>query len=221
MGVFEIISETLFFRFMLICQKFSQRNDMGLSMATRTPVKTISLEEYFAQEEQAKERHEYVKGEIRLMPGGTPRHNDISGNIFIALKLALKKQPYKVYHVDQRLWIPSEEVLTYPDVLIASKPLIFQEGRKDTILNACVVAEVLSPSTRNYDHVTKFQYYRSIPEFQEYLLIEQDRIYVEHYVRIESKKWSLTEYTEIEDVIALQSVGCELALADVYEDVEV
>ena len=189
-------------------------------MATQTPVKTISLEEYFAQEELATERHEYIKGEVRLMAGGTPKHGDISLNTAIAFKFALKKQPYKVYHVDQRLWIPSPQVLTYPDVMIASKPLVMQEGRKDTILNACVVAEVLSPSTRNYDYVEKFQYYRSIPEFQDYLLIEQDRIYVEHYVRVEAKKWSLTEYTEIEDVIKLESVGCEITLADIYEDIE-
>ncbi|OKH18437.1 Uma2 family endonuclease [[Limnothrix rosea] IAM M-220] len=189
-------------------------------MATQAPVKTISPEEYLAQEELATERHEYIKGEVRLMSGGTPKHNDLSGNLFVAFKLALKKQPYKVYHVDQRLWIPSQQIFTYPDVMVASKPLVMQEGRKDTILNACLVAEVLSPSTKNYDRSEKFQYYRSISGFQEYLLIEQEQIFVEHYVKVEAKKWSLTEYTEIEDVIKLESIDCEIALADVYEDIE-
>jgi len=189
-------------------------------MTTQTPTKTISPEEYLAQEEQSTERHEYIKGEIKLMAGGTPKHNELSGNSYIALKLALKKCPYTVFHADQRLWIPSQQIFTYPDVMVTTKPLVFQEGRKDTVLNACLIVEVLSLSTRNYDHGEKFQYYRSIPEFQEYLLIEQDRIYVEHYYRVDAKKWSLTEYTEIEDVIALGSVECEISLANIYEDIE-
>ncbi|NJN73312.1 MAG: Uma2 family endonuclease [Limnothrix sp. RL_2_0] len=189
-------------------------------MATETLVKIISPEEYLAQEEQSTDRHEYINGEIRLMAGGTPKHSQLSGNLFFALKLALKKRPYLVFLADQRLWIPSQQIYTYPDVMVVSKPLAMQEGRKDTILNACLVAEVLSNSTKNYDRSEKFHYYRSIPEFKEYLLIEQDRIYVEHYVRVDAKKWSLTEYTEIEDVISLGSVDSEIALVDIYEDID-
>lgn len=151
------------------------------------------------------------------MAGGTPKHNELSGNLYIALKLTLKKQPYKVFHVDQRLWIPSQQIYTYPDVMVTPVPLMMQEGRKDTVLNACLVAEVLSNSTKNYDRSEKFHYYRSIPEFQEYLLIDQEEIYVEHYQKTNPKQWSLTEYTEIGDVIPLTSVGCEIALADIYD----
>ena len=189
-------------------------------MATQTPVKTISPEEYLAQEEQATERHEYIKGEIRLMSGGTPQYSKISFKTAIALSFALKKQPYEIFHVDQRLWIPSQQIHTYPDVMVTHKPLVMLEGRKDTVMNACFVAEVLSPSTRNYDQGDKFQYYRSIPEFQDYLLIEQDRVSVSHYNRIEAQQWRLTEYTNIEDIIQLESLGCEVAIADIYEDVE-
>jgi len=187
-------------------------------MTTQTPTKTISPEEYLAQEEQSTDRHEYIKGEIRPMAGGTPKHHKLSFNTAIALKLALKKQPYEIFHADQRLWIPSQQIYTYPDVMVKTKPLVFQEGRTDTVLNACLIAEVLSPSTTNYDRSEKFQYYRSIPEFQEYLLIEQDRIYVEHFYRLDAKKWSLTEYTELENVISFGSVDCEISLADIYED---
>ncbi|AFY40305.1 protein of unknown function DUF820 [[Leptolyngbya] sp. PCC 7376] len=190
-------------------------------MATQTLVKTISPEEYLAQEEQATERHEYIKGEVQLMTGGTPNHNELSGNLYVSLKLALKKSPYRIFVLDQRLCIPSPQIYTYPDVMVAAKPVVLQEGRKDTLLSACLIAEVLSPSTKNYDRSEKFEYYRSIPDFQDYLLIAQDRVYVEHFVRVEAKKWSLTEYTEIDDVIRLDSVGCEMALADIYEGVEV
>lgn len=189
-------------------------------MVTKTPAKTISPEEYLAQEEQATERHEYIQGKIKLISGGTPQHSKISFSTVIAFRFALKKQPYEVFHVDQRLWIPSQQIFTYPDVMITAKPLVMLEGRKDTVMNAYLAAEVLSPSTRNYDRGDKFQYYRSIPEFQDYLLIEQDRISVEHYSQIETQKWSLTEYTNIEDAIQFESLGCDIALADIYEDIE-
>jgi Uma2 family endonuclease len=187
-------------------------------MTTQTPTKTISLEKYLAREEQAIDRHEYIQGEVRVVPSECLCHSSICGNLMVALATGLKSKPYNIFHAAQRLWIPSPQVFTYPDVMVTTKPLVFQEGRTDTVLNACLIAEVLSPSTTNYDRSEKFQYYRSIPEFQEYLLIEQDRIYVEHFYRLDAKKWSLTEYTEIEDVISFGSVGCEISLADIYED---
>lgn len=189
-------------------------------MTTQTLVKPLTPAAYLEQEVASETRNEYRNGEIIPMAGGTPKHNQISGNSYIAFKLALKKQPYAVFHVDQRLWIPAQQIYTYPDVMVTAKPLTLQEGRKDTVLNPCLIAEVLSKSTKNYDRSEKFIYYRSIASFKEYLLIEQDRVYVEHFYQTDLKKWSLTEYTEIDDVIILESVGIELSLADIYEDTE-
>jgi Uma2 family endonuclease len=190
-------------------------------MPTETLVKSLSPQEYLSQEELAIERHEYIKGKLNPMRGGTPRHNTISGNLFINLKLALKKQSYGVFLTDLRLWIPDPEVYTYPDVMVTGKPLVMQAGRKDTVMNVYLIAEVLSPSTKNYDRSEKFDYYRAIPEFQDYLLIEQDRVWVEHYTRLNEKQWNLTQYRELDEVIRLESVGCDVALADIYDDVEI
>lgn len=189
-------------------------------MATQALAKTISPAEYLAQEEIAIERHEYIAGQVRVVPSECLRHSSLGVNVMFVLGIALKHQPYYVAHAAQRLWVPQPQVYLYPDVMVASKPLVLQEGRDDTVMNIRFAAEILSPSTRNYDRSEKFHYYRSIPEFQEYLLIEQDRVFVEHYVRTEAKKWRLTEHTEIEDVIKLESVDCEMAIADIYEDVE-
>ena len=170
--------------------------------------------------EKAIDRHEYIAGQVRVVLSECLRHSSLGGNVMFALGMALKRKPYYVAHAAQRVWIPLHQVYIYPDVMVASKPLVLQEGRDDTVMNIRFAAEILSLSTKNYDRSEKFHYYRSIPEFQDYLLVAQDRVYVEHYVRLEAKKWSLTEYTEIEDVIQLESVGCEISLADIYEDVE-
>ena len=115
-----------------------------------------TLEEYLDFEVNSSERHEYINGEIRLMTGGTPNHNQIALNLSGTLNFALKRQPYRVFVTDQRLWIPEKRLYTYPDIIVIQGDIQLQEGRKDTITNPLIIAEVLSASTRNYDKDEKF-----------------------------------------------------------------
>jgi Uma2 family endonuclease len=80
--------------------------------------KNYTLEEYLELESNAEERHEYIDGEIVLMPGGTPNHNRIVSNLYAALNFAFKRQPYDVFVTDQRLWIPQKRIYTYPDIMV-------------------------------------------------------------------------------------------------------
>jgi len=152
-------------------------------MIAQTEKKIYTAEEYLDLETASEIRSEYRNGEIIPMTGGTPNHNDIAGNLYILLKLALKGKDCRTFYADQRLWIPSVSLYTYPDVMVVPKPLELQTGRKDTVTNPCFVAEVLSKSTQNYDGSEKFAAYRAIPTFKKYLLIDQYRIHVEHYVK--------------------------------------
>ena len=98
--------------------------------------------------------------------------------------------------------------------------LQLQQGRKDTITNPLIIAEVLSNSTRNYDKDKKFAAYRTIPTFQEYLLIDQYTIQVEQYFKTAQKQWIFSEYNELEETISLNSVDFQITLADIYDTVE-
>jgi Uma2 family endonuclease len=120
-------------------------------MVTQLAKKTYTIDEYLELEIASETRNEYRNGEIIPITGGTPNHNDISGNLYLLLKPLLKAKGFRVFHVDQRLWIPDIKIHTYPDVMVAPKPLEMQDGRKDTITNPCFIAEVLSKSTQNYD----------------------------------------------------------------------
>jgi Uma2 family endonuclease len=131
--------------------------------------KVFTPEQYLALEVEAEECHEYIDGEIFLMPGGMPNHNRIVLNLAAALNFALKRQPYDVFVTDQRLWIPDRRIYTYPGVMVVQGELQLQEGRKDTIINPLAIAEILSKSTESYDRIGKFASYRTIPSFQEYL----------------------------------------------------
>jgi Uma2 family endonuclease len=186
----------------------------------QTEKKTYSLEEYFEQELVAETRSEFRDGDIIPMTGGTPEHNEIAGNLYILLKSALKGQNYRTFYVDQRLWIPAVSLNTYPDVLVVSKPLEFQAGRTDTLTNACFIAEVLSKSTRNYDRGEKFVAYRTIPSFQEYLLIDQYQVHVEHHLKTGANQWVFSEYRDLVDIVSLNTFNLKIQVADLYETIE-
>lgn len=154
------------------------------------------------------------------MTGGTPDHNEIIANLIGVLKLLLKGKPYRTFSSDQRLWVPQLNNYTYPDVMVVAKPIELQPGRTDTITNPLLIAEVLSKGTKAYDRDEKFAAYRSIPSFQEYLLIDQYRVQVEQYSKTEANKWIFSEYSSTGDRLTLTSVPVEISVADLYENIE-
>ncbi|WP_427159914.1 Uma2 family endonuclease [Aliinostoc sp. HNIBRCY26] len=179
-----------------------------------------SPEEYLEMEVNSEEKHEYIDGQIIFMAGGTPNHNKLAGNLYAAILYALKRQPYEVYNSDQRLWIPNRRIHTYPDVMVVRTPLEYQEGRRDTLINPVFMAEVLSKSTRSYDRDEKFAAYRSIPSFQEYILIDQYKIHVEQYCKTDHNKWIFSEYDDPDVMLSLASIPCQVLLGDIYDKVD-
>ena len=110
--------------------------------------------------------------------------------------------------------------MTYPDLVVYCNPAKFMDSKKDTLADATVIVEVLSPSTQNYDRSQKFRYYRSLPSFSEYLLLAQDEIRLEHHVRREDGAWVFREFTDPETEIVLDSIHCRFRLGDLYLWVE-
>ena len=182
--------------------------------------KYCTPEEYLELETHSQERHEYIDGEVMQMAGGMPNHNRILLNFGAALNFALKRQPYDVFVTDQRLWIPRKRIYTYPDVMVIQGELQLQEGRRDTVTNPLMIAEVLSTSTEAYDRSSKFAAYRTIPTFQEYVLIDPSNLHVEQYYRTEPRKWIFSEYDGEAAMLTLSSVPFEISLADLYDKVE-
>lgn len=178
-----------------------------------------SPQEYLKLEAKAEYKSEYRDGEIIPMTGGTTNHNEISGNFYSNLKFNLRKQNYRVYIADVRLWIPRHRVYTYPDVMLIKGEPIYTDKGTTTVTNPVMISEVLSASTQNYDQGDKFTYYRSIPEMQEYILISQQKYHVMQYVKIDSG-WLLSEYETEDATIQLATVDLQLELADLYAGVD-
>lgn len=130
-------------------------------MLIETLKKYYTPEEYLALEETAQEKSEYRDGEIIPITGATANHNQITLNLAIQLRLALKGKPDRVFMNDLRLWIPHYRCYTYPDVMLIGGTPVFTNEKKTSVTNPLMIAEVLSDSTMNYDKADKFDKYRS------------------------------------------------------------
>lgn len=105
--------------------------------------------------------------------------------------------------------------------MVVEKPLQLQAGRTDTVTNPCFIAEVLSKSTQDYDHGEKFSAYRSIDSFCEYLLIDQYRIHVEHYVKTAANQWLLSEYADPNVTLSLNTFEAQIEIINLYENIDI
>jgi len=183
------------------------------------PLHRVSVEEYLALERRSETKNEYLNGEIFAMAGASRSHNLIAGNAFAALHQQLRGRGCEVHTNDMRVLAPAADLLTYPDVLVVCGDPQLADEELDTLLNPTLVIEVLSPSTESYDRGRKFASYRTIPSFVEYLLLAQDHVSAEHFVKQQNGGWLLTEANRFEDVLDLPSIGCTLAMRDAYDRV--
>lgn len=185
--------------------------------------KRYSLEEYFAIEEKAEEKHEYHNGKIIPMPGGTIPHSKIAVNIANALDnwIVSNNLPYFVLNSDVKIRIEQYNRNVYPDVLVVCEKVQYWGGRKDIILNPKLIFEVASESTESYDRGGKFSLYRSLPSFKEYVLVSQYRPMVEsHFQQSEAESlWKITNANQMDSSIQLRSIEFDLPLSKIYNQV--
>ena len=169
-------------------------------------------------------RSEYIDGEIIDMPGASRVHNLITNNISGELRNLLKGSRCETYANDMRVSSPLTLSYFYPDVVIVCEDPRFEDDVFDILLNPIILVEVLSPSTEAYDRGEKFGHYRQLASLQEYVLVSQDKVLVEHYHRQEKqgsvpvtgKDWIFTDFRELEEILPLRSIQCELPLQEIY-----
>ena len=180
----------------------------------------LTPEQYLAIERAAEYKSEYYAGEMFAMSGAREAHNLIQGNLYVELRRQLRQRACRFYTSDMRVRVNASGLCTYPDATALCGEPQFLDDVRDTLLNPDLIVEVLSPSTEAYDRGRKFEHYRTIESLREYLLISTERVSAELFVRQADGRWLLSAATNREDVLDLQSVGCGIALADLYEDVD-
>jgi Uma2 family endonuclease len=175
-------------------------------------------EQYLALERKADYRSEYVNGYIFAMAGASREHNLIAGNTFGELHAQLKGRPCEAHVSDMRIKVSETGLYTYPDVVALCGEPRLEDAQMDTLLNPTVIVEVLSESTEAYDRGDKFAHYRRLESLTDYVMIAQDKVRVEHYVR-QGEQWVLTEISDPDGRLRLSSIDCSIALREIYDKV--
>ncbi len=175
--------------------------------------------QYLEIERKAEIKSEYIAGHMYAMSGASRRHNLIALNIGGEMSLQMRNRACEAYVNDMRVKIDPSGIYTYPDLAAVCGEPHFEDDQVDTLTNPTLIMEVLSDSTEKYDRGEKFANYRRIESLREYVLVAQDKIRVEHYVR-DGEQWVFSEVSDPHSTFLLPSIGCELTLSAIYEKVE-
>ena len=87
------------------------------------------------------------------------------------------------------------------------------------LINPVVIVEVLSKSTKKYDRNGKFDEYKTLDSFREYVLIDQKKCHVQTRFREEPNLWRETDYDNIKGSVFLRSLNCSILLEDIYDNI--
>ena len=187
-------------------------------MSTLTAQTYLTPEEYLTWERKQPFKNEYHNGQIIAMSGASRAHNLITMNIANQLYNQLIDQECEVYANEMRVRTSPTVSYFYPDVAVVCGEPRFEDDTFDTLLNPIIVIEVLSRSTAAFDRGEKFEYYKQLASLQEYILISQNSVRVEHYCCQETQ-WIHNTFQRLEDVLSLASIECEVSLGAIYRRV--
>ena len=180
------------------------------------PQPFITPEEYLEAERQAEFRSEYLDGQVYSMAGTSRVHNRITKNIWDSLDDQLVVGPCEVFAIDLKVRVATAGPYFYPDLVVVCGDPQMQDPHDDVIVNPKVVIEILSPSTESYDRGKKFQAYARHGSLSAYVLVAQDHIQVDLYLRQPNGHWDFTSISDADGVVEILTIGVRLKIADIY-----
>jgi Uma2 family endonuclease len=148
---------------------------------------------YLAAEEVSATKHEYLRGDVYAMAGGTPEHAALMAAATVELGLALRGRPCRLYTSELRVRIEATDLSTYPDISVVCGALETSASDRNAMINPILLVEVLSDSTEAYDRGEKFAHYRRLPSLREYLLLSQHEPRIESFRKNAQGIWMLAE----------------------------
>lgn len=195
---------------------------------TAVPKHKLSEAEYFAIENAAEFKSEFCNGVmyplhhdgVRAIAGARPSHNIVKENLIVQIGMQLLGGPCRTFSSDQRVRLTLSGMYAYPDIVIVCGAAQYSEADENSLVNPRAIFEVLSQSTEAYDRGFKFAQYQLQPGVQEYVLVSQDILRIERFVRQPDNTWLLTVFTDPDRPFALTSVPATVAMADIYRDVQ-
>jgi Uma2 family endonuclease len=187
-------------------------------MTLGAPIARMSYPEYLALEERTGQKHEYLRGEVYAMAGGTVEHGALASAVTIALGIALAERPCRVLSSDVKVRIEATGLSTYPDVSVVCGKLETAAEDPNAVTNPVLIVEVLSDATEAYDRGEKAAHYRRIPSLREYVLVSQKTQLIEVHRKNERGNWELVAEAGKGARAELTSVGAVLEVDAIYRN---
>ncbi len=187
-------------------------------------------DQYLAIERESEERHEYLDGQIYAMAGESPEHGAICTNLTAEVRAQLKGTRCQAFAKDMKVRsgpLPrrrysQQGLYSYPDLVVVCGEIQFLDENRDVIVSPKVIIEVSSPSTEAFDRGEKFRRYRlHNPSLTDYLIVAQNRPFIEHFARREDGQWMIAaSAVDLSESVHIASINCALRLAEVYDRLE-
>lgn len=183
------------------------------------PPKFRSAEDYLMSERQNPTKSEFLNGRTVQRSGSNRWHNLIVSNIAVAVGSRVHSGKHELYLSNMRVRVKNN-FICYPDaVLVAGEPA-FADQAADLLLNPTIIFEVISSTTNTTDKTQKLENFLAMDSIREVVLIKEDEMRIEHYAKQNPKQWIYKIYNARDDVMALESVGCKVSLAEVYAQIK-
>ena len=188
-------------------------------MSAQLNRKLVQPDEYLTLERRAEYKSEFADGVIYAMAGASWNHLQIVGNFSENLRPRLRNQGCTAVSNDLKVSTPDGFNFYYPDVAVVCGPPQFHDARADILLNPSLLVEVLSSGTANRDKGVKLWAYQRIPTLREYVLVHQDRVAIEQYVKDENDTWRYYVTIGLESELRLTTLNLTFTLNEIYRDV--
>ncbi|GAC1394808.1 MAG: hypothetical protein NVSMB47_04570 [Polyangiales bacterium] len=174
-----------------------------------------AYDEYVAFERTTDVKHEYLRGQIYAMAGGTPEHAALAAAVIMMLG-SIRGGACRAYTSDLRVFIPAAELATYPDVTVVCGPRAHDPRDPLAVVNPTLLVEVTSKSTEEYDRIEKLEAYKTVPTLQQYVVVSHRERALEVWTRGEAGAWS-SRVAGGGEVAELASIGARLEVQAVYD----
>lgn len=176
-------------------------------------------EEYFEQLKHSEYKLEYLDGVIKSMAEGSLAHSTIAENTFFHLRA--NRGNCIVKASEMAVSIQSMNRYFFPDVSAVCNEEIKLEESKGIarMTNPCLIIEVLSESTADYDRGEKFRTYRQLESFKEYLLIDSRKLLIDYFYRESEELWHIRSYYKLDQEVEIRTLGVTLPVSAFYEGV--
>jgi Uma2 family endonuclease len=179
--------------------------------------KTYSFEQYLEIEAQNEHKSEFYDGVIVAMAGGTIEHSTLTQNINFLIRQRLK-HGCNTHNNDIKVFVKKANRGFYPDVSVVCGEIESHNNRNGVIINPSVIVEVLSDSTETYDRTAKFDYYKLLPSFKCYILVNQNHKCVEIFTK-KGDFWACEIYYENKPLINIEVLEMTFNIEEVYQGV--